>query len=872
MLELTPLKYNWVKILEQDLRRKRTHVPLISLFVFLSLSGYPSYAVPGSGGQSGTKNPLPQSSSSKETPSAQSTSPAGVQPPNNKLLVVITDENNVPVPASRVMLLQTSSGNSWKGETDYLGQFEFSSLGAGLYQLRVEKEGFYVLTSDAVEVGTTQKVDVTLNHQQELHETMNVAYAPPAIDPTQTVDSGGLTGQQLIDLPYPTTRDLRQALPLIPGVLADTSGQIHVQGSATSQILDRLDGFNITQPVSGLLTMRVSADAVRSIDLQSSRYSAEFGKASGGILSLATGMGDDHFRFSATNFIPGLDVQNGIHLGKWNPRATFSGPIVKGKVWFFDSPDAEHDLNIVPGLPQGANQNEFWRWSNLLKTQVNLSPGNNLTCSLLLNHFHSPYAGLSQFAPVETTQDQSESTYLFTLKDQAYFSNGSLLEIGLGVSQFRISNQPQGNLPSQIHPDGTSGSSSLSEDGRARRVQWLANLNFPSVHWHGRHDFKVGSDVDWLTWDQTIERRPISIFREDGTLSQQITFVGNPNFTEKNFEVGNYAQDRWSISDRWLVEMGLRQDWDQIVRRMLFSPRLASSYLLTKDGRTKINAGMGLFYDATNLDIIVRPFEGIRQDIVFAADGKTPLGPPLVTSFLVNRQNLREPQFVNWSVGLERELPDSIYLSINFTQRKGKDGFSFVNTAPGLLGQPAGQFELTNMGRDRFDAIQINVRHTFKSQFPFLASYTRSSARSNAVIDFSLDNLIYSQQAGGPMPWDSPNRLLSWGGAPLWKGFSLYYSLDWRDGYPFNVINQDQQLVGSPGSMRFPPFFSLNVHMERRFHLLGYQLALRAGFNNITNHQNASSVINNMSSPHFLTFGDAQGRVLTARLRFLGKK
>lgn len=292
---------------------------------------------------------------------------------------------------------------------------------------------------------------------------------------------------------------------------------------------------------------------------------------------------------------------------------------------------------------------------------------------------------------------------------------------------------------------------------------------------------------------------------------------------------------------------------------------------MTSDGRTKLSAGVGLYYDATHLDFITRPLQGERTDVSYAADGVTPLGPPVLTSFAVDTRNLHEPRFLNWSVGLERELPKSFYLSVNYIQKRGRNGFAFANAASAATAQPAGQFELTNMGRDRFDAVEVDVRHTFWKEFPFLWSYTRAAARSNAVIDFTLDNPVFSPQAGGPLPWDSPNRFLTWGGAPLWKGLRLFYVFDWRDGYPFNVVDQNQQLVGNPGSRRFPAFFSLDLHMEKRFSFLGYQLALRAGFNNITNRQNASTIVNNISSPQFLTLEDVQGRVFTARIRFLGR-
>src|SRR5215475_3720366 len=181
---------------------------------------------------------------------------------------------------------------------------------------------------------------------------------------------------------------------------------------------------------------------------------------------------------------------------------------------------------------------------------------------------------------------------------------------------------------------------------------------------------------------------------------------------------------------------------------------------------------------------------------------------------------------------------------------------------------------LRNTRRDRYDAVSVTARRAFKENYLFFASYTRSSARTNEVLDFSLDTPLFSPQQGGPFDWDAPNRLISWGWAPLplLKNTDLAYSAEWRSGYPFSVIDQNRRLVDEPNSNRFPAYFSLNVHAERRFRLLRYNLALRAGFNNITNRQNAQAVDNNINSASFLKFSGVQSRQFTARIRFLGRK
>jgi hypothetical protein len=158
-----------------------------------------------------------------------------------------------------------------------------------------------------------------------------------------------------------------------------------------------------------------------------------------------------------------------------------------------------------------------------------------------------------------------------------------------------------------------------------------------------------------------------------------------------------------------------------------------------------------------------------------------------------------------------------------------------------------------------------------------MGSYTRSHVRSNQALDFNVDSPILSAQQPGPYPWDSPNRFLSWGylpffKLPLIKQTEIAYSMDARTGLPFNVTNSQQRLIGTPGFHRFPEYFSLNVQVEKRFHLFRHYWAVRAGFNNITDHRNPYAVNTNTDSPQFLTFGAFQGRAFTSRLRLLGLK
>jgi hypothetical protein len=246
-------------------------------------------------------------------------------------------------------------------------------------------------------------------------------------------------------------------------------------------------------------------------------------------------------------------------------------------------------------------------------------------------------------------------------------------------------------------------------------------------------------------------------------------------------------------------------------------------------------------------------------------------GPPLGTTFSLIRGTLQVPRFLNWSIGLERRMPAAILVNAQYMQRDGSRGFAYTNLSTVPL---VGQYLLTNTRRDHYRAFQISARRHFRENHEVLLAYTRSRARSNQVVDFTFDNPIFSPQAAGVLPWDSPNKLISSGFLPFpfTKKWDIAYSADWHTGFPFSIVNQNQHIVGPPNSRRFPDYFAFNLFLERRFTLRGLNLALRGGFEDITGHRNPFAVNNNIDSPDFLQFEAATGRAFTARIRFLGRK
>lgn len=790
------------------------------------------------------------------------------------VVLTVVDENKLPVSGALITISEPGLPDL-QLQTDYSGRCTYSLHQDHSYQIRVDKPGFYQIIEPHADAHL-EKVQVALAHEQIVHQEVNVAASPTGIDPEQASDKSTMNTPEIVNIPYPTSRDIRNLLPFNPGVVQDESGQVHLAGSETYATLDLLDGFDIRSSVSGQLAMRVSADAVRSIDVETTRYPVEFGNATGGVVAFYTGMGDNKFRFNATNFIPSFHDINGLRFDKVVPQVTFSGPLIRNRAWFFDGFETEYDNIYIQELPANADTNHLIRGSNLIKAQVNLTPADIVSGGLLFNDYHSPYDGISPLVPQESTTKRDTVAWLPYVHDQHSFANGALLDTGFAVLHFRDGYEPHGDDPYELTPETARGSYFENLVSHSQREEGTATLYLPPCKWMGRHDLLSGIEVDHIGFDEEVSRAPVNYLREDGTLLRQSVFPARSQFARNNFATGAYLQDRWRAHEGLLIEPGLRFDWDEIIRRPLYAPRLAVAYVPPgTEGRTKISAGVGLYYEHTQLEYLTRALAGVRYDTYYAADGITPVTGALQTNFMADDGTLHQTRAVNWSVSVEQKLPGEIYAGANFIEKRIFNGFVYANQdGPEAL---MGMYLLTNNRQEHYDAFEIDGRRSFANGYTLFASYTRSSARTNAALDYVPTVSLLGPQQSGPLSWDTPNRLISWGWLPFplplfKKSWDFVYTMDWQSGFPFTSVNANHEVVGAAGSRRFPDYASFSPGLEWRFHFRGAYFGLRGVMENATDSQNPSIVNNVVDSPAYGTFSEPLGRALTARIRLISSK
>ena len=409
------------------------------------------------------------------------------------------------------MILRTSgspNAPASEAETDAAGRFSLGERPAGDYTIEVAQPRFYVLKDQPVHVADKPvELTLTLHSLQEVFQSINVNETPSPVDIAQTSRDERLTGTEVNQIPYQNSHSFRRSLRLMPGVVEDRTGAVHFNGSAENQVEYVLNGFNIADPITGQFRSTLAVEGIRSAEFSSGRYSPQFGRGSAGVLQIQTQNGTDAFRYTATNFVPGVDFQEGIRLGNWYPRAGISGPIVRGRAWFSDMFDVGRSSMLITGLPAGEpNTRTTLAASNLLHTQINLTPTNILFTDFLVNFDRGNRIGLGPLDPAATTVTTRSQQFFVSARDQFNFGNASVIELGYAHNYFLIRQRPQGSELYVYTPEGRSGNYFVRSDQTATRDQATIHAYAPMLHYFGAHQIQAGGELHVLRYSGDFSR------------------------------------------------------------------------------------------------------------------------------------------------------------------------------------------------------------------------------------------------------------------------------------------------------------------------------------------------------------------------------
>ena len=266
----------------------------------------------------------------------------------------VSDPSGAVVQAAAVTAKQIETGLTRLAVTDKQGEYVLVELPIGHYQLEVQAKGFETYLQEGISLDVNQNAAVSV-HLELGSATQRVEVSANATQVQTTVSSLGQTvmEREILDLPL-DGRNFSQLGLLQPGVVPLTPGLLEAGGPARQNqayAVDGqrpesnnflIDGADNVSSVDGGFVLKPPIDAIAEFKILTHNADAEFGRNTGSTTNIVTRSGSNSFHGALWEFFrnDAMDASDyftqSVQPLKQNQfGATFGGPIIKDKTFFF---------------------------------------------------------------------------------------------------------------------------------------------------------------------------------------------------------------------------------------------------------------------------------------------------------------------------------------------------------------------------------------------------------------------------------------------------------------------------------------------------------------------------------------------------------
>jgi Carboxypeptidase regulatory-like domain/TonB dependent receptor len=285
------------------------------------------------------------------------------------------DPSRASISKATIQARDVRQGRSWTALTDDLGYYHLIELPPSVYEITATASGF----------AASQAKDVVLNVNGSTRVDFHLALASRGDSirveatvhnlETESSDLGATIDQARVDMLPLNRRDFLQLALLTPGVLPPVQGSelstrgsfaMHANGAREEFNNFLLDGVDNNDQDVNRYVLQPPVDAVQEFKIETSNYSAVYGRNAGGQVNVITrsggnalhGFGYDYLRnkvLDARNFFDGPDkpkyIRNQFGGG-------VGGPVVKDRTFYFFNVDSLQErqgltrLATVPTLAE----------------------------------------------------------------------------------------------------------------------------------------------------------------------------------------------------------------------------------------------------------------------------------------------------------------------------------------------------------------------------------------------------------------------------------------------------------------------------------------------------------------------------------------
>lgn len=720
----------------------------------------------------------------------------------------IADPGGGAVPAAKIVAIQTETGVRRETTSTDLGYFEFPLLPVGSYRLEAEKQGFK-RSSTAVfslSAGTRPRFDLRLELGQ-VSESVEVVASAPLVNAT-TTDLGVVISQSKVDALPLNGRNFQQLVGLQPGVVNTPSssiggrGGIEFNGSpafGNNLLMDGVDmSFGENNAAgdtaagtggAGALINTISVEAIEEFKATGSAFSAEYGRATGGVLNVTTKSGTNRFHGTAYEYFRNdkLDANsffnNRSNLAKPPLRqnqygGNLGGPIKKERIFFFFNYEgatvrrASQIVGNVPtpallaavtpnirqnldGLPKdftptanpfiGLHRRNDTRTNDELTT---LSRGDiqlgDHRLSMRYNYNNQDFSSPNLRPANRFTYPNRFHNAL--IQDSWSISPSMFNELRLGFNRNDLNrnNSTLYTLPGWVEVAQVGLVSDFQSQIHFTTNSFTLADNFTWIR--GKHTIKAGFELRDVRSSRLQATNPTHFFN---TLDQliadtpntiRLTF-GNPGLGIKSIQSGFFVQDDWRFSRRLQLNLGLRYEYYTPIEGPFniqgsdpfgpFSPKGTPAFA---PDRNNFAPRLGLVWDAT----------GKQKTILRAGAGITyaPQQP-----FFYYDMGFIDPRIPFNAVFSREDLPSNVSMAFPFPQSFASNIISNPSGLPRNLLLGRGLVDYNR--RDEYSGQwNLSLQHALTNTLALQASYVGS--RGVHLMAVSVPNQF--QRDNGPRP------------------------------------------------------------------------------------------------------------------------
>jgi carboxypeptidase family protein len=269
----------------------------------------------------------------------------------------VSDPSKTPIRGASVTATNLAIGLARSAMTDVNGAYRIPLLPPGVYEVKIELNGFS--TQIKKDVILTVGQTLALNFEMALggpKEAVVIQTDEPVTEPERAHQASTITQRPINELPI-NGRNFLDFAKLTPGVLEEpptiTNSQI---GALTTSGLSfagqngransvQVDGVGNNDTSSNGVRPTISQEAVAEFQINRNGYNAEFGRATGGVINIVSKSGTNQYHGNVYNYfrnerLDGRNVfaqslQKDPPFKRNQPGFTFGGPIKKDKIFFF---------------------------------------------------------------------------------------------------------------------------------------------------------------------------------------------------------------------------------------------------------------------------------------------------------------------------------------------------------------------------------------------------------------------------------------------------------------------------------------------------------------------------------------------------------